>query len=117
MQRLIATALAPVLVVGQTAMQDMITAILAGLMAIAGCILLLAAACVAMVPLVGTAGALALTGLAFLILATWALVLRLVLRRRRLSLALPPRPDALVQLVFDLSFNIGRIMTRRRGQA
>ena len=114
MHRMLAGALAPVFAAGQLALQDTLTALLAGMLAIVGCILLLAAGCVALVPLVGTAGALALTGLAFLILSAGAILMRLALRRTAVLPAARPQPDPLVQLVFDLSFNLGRTMTRRK---
>jgi hypothetical protein len=90
------------------------TAVLAGMLATVGCTLLLAAACVALAPLVGTAGAIALLGLAFLILSAGAILMRLALRRTRVPPVPHPQPDPLVQLVFDLSFNLGRSMTRRK---
>lgn len=90
------------------------TALLVGALAITGCILLLAASCVALVPLVGTAGALGLIGLVFLVLSAGALLMRLALRKAQVPPVPRPQPDPLLQLVFDLSFNLGHTMTRRK---
>lgn len=116
-RRLIAQVLEPVCVAGRSALQDTLTGLLVGFLALTGCILVLAGGCVALVPVVGTAGALALTGLAFLILAAGGLLVRLASRRRpaiQIEVAVPPSPDPLAQMVFDLSFNLGRVLARRR---
>ncbi len=89
-------------------------ALLMGAVALTGCVLMLAAASVAMVPLVGTAGALGLIGLALLILAAGAYLMRLVLHKGRVPPAPRPQPDPLMQMIFDLSFNLGRTAARRK---
>ena len=114
MQRMVAEMLAPARAAGRAALQAAMLGLLAGSLALTGVVLLLVAVCIALVPLVGVAGALALTGLAFMILAGGTL---LVARTDR-SVSLPdePRqqPDPLVQMIFDLSFNIGQSLRQRR---
>lgn len=116
-QRIMAQIMDPVCEAGRTALQDTMAALLVGFLALTGCTMVLAGGCVALVPYVGVAGALALTGLVFLILAAGALLMRLASRRRppiQIEIPTPPQPDPLAQVVFDLSFNLGRALRRRR---
>jgi hypothetical protein len=80
---------------------------LLGLMALTGAALLLAAGTVALVPWLGVAGALAMTG-GVLLLAVGGMLIQ--------QPPPPPKaqPDPLLQMVFDLSFNLGRSLRRRR---
>ena len=85
--------------------------LLTGLLALSGVALLLAALCVALAPAVGTAGALALTGLACLGLAVAALA-----ATARPPLPPPPpvpHPDPMLKMVFDLGTLLGRSLRRR----
>ena len=119
MRRLIAQIIDPVRETGRIAVQDAMTGLLMGFLALTGCTLLLAGMCVALVPHVGVAGALFLTGIAFLLLSAGALLMRLSARSKQIPLPLLepqplPQQDPLAQLIFDMSFNIGRAMRRRR---
>jgi hypothetical protein len=109
----------PVCETGRIALRDTMAVLLVGFLALTGCTLLLAGVCVALVPHVGVAGALFLTGIAFLFLSALALLVRLSARGKqaRLPLVEPqplPQPDPLAQIIFDMSFNVGRAMRRRR---
>ena len=90
--------------------------LLTGLLALSGVALLLAALCVALAPAVGTAGALALTGLVCLGLACLGLAVAALAATARPPLPPPPpvpHPDPMLKMVFDLGTLLGRSLRRR----
>lgn len=100
----------------QRAAQTAFAVSLTLLLVAGGSALGIAAVCVGLAPIIGVAWALGLLGLVLLILAGITLILWRILR----ITAMPPepvpdfRPDPLLQLVFDISFNLGRSLTRRK---
>ena len=99
-------------------MRDVALLSLATLLGLAGVGFLLAAGFALMVQVMGLIVALAVTGVILLLLAGLALLLR---RDRVVVVAVPepapqpnPSPDPLAQMVFDLSFRLGRELTRRK---
>ena len=82
---------------------------LAGLCVLCGAGLVLAGFCVALVPVLGGAGALAVTGLVLLAVAAFA-----VQAAQKMPRPSTEAQDPLLKLVFDLSFTLGRSLRRRR---
>lgn len=87
-------------------MRGVAGAMAALLLGLTGAGLLLAAACLGLVPVLGGAGALAVTGLGCLVVLALGLALR---GPRRPA----PVQDPLAQMLFDLSFTIGQSLRRR----
>ena len=90
------------------------TALLVGVTALIGCALLVAAACVALVPVVGTAGALGLIGLAFMMLAAGTLLLHTGRRQGAVRPTPSQKADPSVQMNSDLSFLRDRTVSRSK---
>ena len=89
-------------------------AVLAAVLATFGVLSLIAAAFVSLIPVIGVAGALALNGLALMVLAVGTLGLIRLRRRPNPEPRQQAAVDPMVQLVFDLSFDLGNRLARRR---
>jgi hypothetical protein len=101
-------------------MRDLALASFAALLALAGVGCLLAAGFGLLAHLIGVIPALALTGLALLALAGLVFLLRrtepevIVLSEPATGPIRDPVPDPMAQMIFDLSFRLGRELTRTR---
>lgn len=92
-------------------LHDKLTRLMVAMLSVMGVGLLMAALCVRLVPPLGLAGALAVTGLVMIGLAGAVTLLR---PARPVLPPAVPRPDPMVQMVYDLCYTFGRSLRRDR---